>query len=293
MKKISLIFISILISYSNIFASNLDIIKSVSVETDYMYNGVKGINITYKYNFLQLINENNNDTLFDHSIFKINTQLYINNIAIEPANGYQDKENKNGNLEFNLSLLSNDISPTKNDKSMTQFIPYASIKLNEGKQTIDIKAEITGKDATGFFHHQKVEKNEITFDKPKTRTFTLNIDYVEVNVNNSKGQAWDYSVFRTDAPDIEVSVMVANVSVWKKHVNDTYMFAVGPYSKNINFVISENDKIVIYTQDIDLIFHDYIANWNFTTSDKKLGVLYKYSKAKGNIKSCSLDFRID
>lgn len=292
MKNLSFIFISILLS-TNIIASNLDIIKSVSVETDYEYQGVKGINITYKYNFLPLIEENNNDTLLARSSFKINTQLYLNNIAIEPAIGYQEQIGTYENLEFNLFLFSTDISPTKNDKSMAQFIPYAALKLNEGNQTINIKAEITGKDATGFFHHQKVEKNDVTFNKPKTKTFTLNIDYIEVNLNNSKGQAWDYSFFKTDAPDIQASVLVGNISVWKKNVNDTYMFAVGPYSKNINFVISENDKVAILIQDIDIIFHDYIAKWNFTTSDKKSGILYTYNKAKGNIKSCNLNFRID
>lgn len=292
MKNLLLILVSILFT-TNIIASNLDMIKSVSVQTDYEYHGVKGINITYKYNFLPLIQENKNDTLLDNAIFKISTKLYQNNVAIEPAKGYQSQANTNDKLEFTLSLLSTDISPTKTDKTITQFIPYAVLKLNEGNQDIDIKAEITGKDAVDFFHHQKVEKNAITFNKPKTKTFTLNIDYIEVNTMNAQGQAWDYSIFRTDAPDIQVLVLVGNISVWKKSVTDTYMFAVGPYSKNISFIISENDKVEIYIQDIDLIFHDYIANWNFTTSDKKPGTLYTYNKAKGNIKSCNVNFRID
>ena len=71
------------------------------------------------------------------------------------------------------------------------------------------------------------------------------------------------------------------------------MFAVGPNSKNINFTISENDKVAVLVQDIDVLFHDYVAKWVFTTNDKKTGTLYSYNKAKGNIKSCSLTFKID
>lgn len=274
-------------------ASNLKIIQYVDVETDYNYEGVKGINITYRYNFLSLEEENHNDTLLRGCTFYIKTTLSENNSAIEPANGYKSVMNTNGDLEFTIDLMGTEIEASKFDKKVTQFIPYASLKLNEGNHTINVKGEITGKDATGFLHQQKVEKTAITFKKPATKKFTMNIDFVEVNTLNSSGKAWDYAIFRTDAPDVGIDILIGNTSVYKSHVNDTYMFAVGPNSKNINFTISENDKVAVLVQDIDVMFHDYVAKWVFTTNDKKTGTLYSYNKAKGNIKSCNLTFKID
>ncbi|MBK7139990.1 MAG: hypothetical protein IPH74_13675 [Bacteroidetes bacterium] len=71
------------------------------------------------------------------------------------------------------------------------------------------------------------------------------------------------------------------------------MFAVGPNSKNINFTISENDKVALLIQDIDIMIHDFVAKWFFSTSNKKDGLFSTYNTAKGNIKSCSLNFKIE
>lgn len=294
MKKIQVsIFVLLLMVFNNVFSSNLDIISSVTIETDAESEGAKGINVIYKYNFLPLEEESHNDTLLNGSIFKIKTNIYQNNVPVEPANGYASVTNSNGDIEFTLTLMGADIDASKLDKKITQFIPYAALKINQGNNTIQIKTEISGKDATGFLHQQKLEKSSIQFNKPITKTFTMNIDYVELNTLNAKGKAWDYSVFRTDAPDVGVNLLVGNTSVWKSHVNDTYMFAVGPNSKNISFSISENDKIVVLIQDIDIMFDDFAAKLLFSTSDKKTGVFYTYNKSKGNIKSCSLNFKID
>lgn len=292
-KSFCLVFTVLLFSFLHVHASNLKIIQSINVETDYNYQGVRGLNITYRYNFLPLEEENHNDTLLRGCTFTIKTNLFENNNAIEPANGYKSVINTDGDLEFTITLMGADIVATKFDNKVSQFIPYASLKLNQGNHTINVIAEIKGKDATGFLHQQKIEKAATTFTKPATKTFTLNIDYIEVNTLNSKGQAWDYAIFRTDAPDVGVDVLIGNTSVFKNNVNDTYMYAVGPNSKNISFTISENDKVSVLVQDIDVLFHDFIAKWNFSTNDKKTGTLYAYNKVKGNIKSCNLTFKID
>lgn len=294
MKKIKILLLVILLMILNhTFSSNLKIISSITIETDVDFDGAKGINVIYKYNFLPLEEENHNDTLLNGSIFKIKTNVYQNNVAVEPAIGYSSVTNTNGNIEFVLTLMGADIDASKFDKKITQFIPYAALKLNQGSNTIQIKAEISGKDATGFLHQQKLEKSDIQFNKPATKVFTMNIDYVELNTLNARGKAWDYSVFRTDAPDVGVNLLVGNTSVWKSHVNDTYMFAVGPNSKNISFTISENDKVAVLIQDIDIMFDDFAAKLLFSTSDKKAGTVYTYNKPKGNIKSCSLNYKID
>ena len=294
MQKILFLFISVMILTAlQTKANNLKIIQSVTVETDYTLEGTKGINITYRYNFLSLEEEHHNDTILKNSIFKIKTSVSENDEVIEPANGYKSVTDENGDLEFTITLMGSEIEASKFDKNVSQFIPYASLKLNEGVHTISVNAEITGKDATGFLHQQKIAKTNIEFKKPATKNFTLNIDFIEVSTLNTNGKAWDYSLFKTDAPDVGVNILVGNTSVYKNHVNDTYMFAVGPNSKNIQFTISENDKVAILVQDIDVMFDDFIAKLLFKTGDKKSGTLYSYNTAKGNIKSCNITFKIE
>lgn len=275
------------------YADDVKIISYISVETDYEKDGAKGINISYKYNFLSLEEYDHNDTILKNCTFQLKTTLLSNNEPVEPAIGYMANTNNNGDLEYSISLTGKDIEATKFDQQTTQFIPYAAMNLKEGENNITIQAEMSGKDATGYLHQDIKEKLGITFNKPPTKLFTMNIDYIEVNVQNTNGNAWDYAYFKTDAPDVSVTILVGNTSVYKANVNDTYMFAVGPNSKNITFTISEKDKVGVLIQDIDVLFHDFIAKWNFTTHDKKDGQLYTYDKAKGNIKSCSLNFKIN
>lgn len=293
MKQISIAVLIFFILIKPAFSSNLKIINSISVEKDVEYEGAKGLSITYRYNFLPIEEENHNDTILKGAVFHLKTYVLENSSFVEPANGYTSVKNTNGDIEFDLTLMGSEITPSKFDKKITQFIPYASLNLVSGNHNIQIKAILEGKDATGFFHEQILEKTDIQFTKPATKLFTMNIDYIELNTLNSKGHAWDYALFRTDAPDVGVTILVGNTVVWKSHVNDTYMFAVGLNSKNINFSISENDNIIVLVQDIDVMFHDFAAKWNFATKKKVDNQLYTYSKAGGNIKSCNLNFKLE
>lgn len=87
--------------------------------------------------------------------------------------------------------------------------------------------------------------------------------------------------------------MVGTTSVYKNYVDNNYVYSVGPKSKNISFLISENDKINILVQDIDVLFHDLVAKWIFTTKDKKDGEVYTFDKTNSNIKFCSLNYKIN
>lgn len=293
MKQISIAILVLFILIKPAYSSNLKIINSISVEKDVEYQGAKGISITYRYNFLPIEEENHNDTILKGAVFHLKTYVLENSSFVEPANGYASVKNTNDDIEFDLTLMGSEITPSKFDKKITQFIPYASLNLVSGNHNIQIKAVLEGKDATGFFHQQEMEKPYIQFTKPATKLFTLNIDYIELNTLNSKGHAWDYALFRTDAPDVGVTILVGNTEVWKSHVNDTYMFAVGPNSKNINFTISENDNVIILVQDIDVMFHDFVARLVFETKNKKINQIYTYNKTSGNIKSCNLNFKIE
>lgn len=294
MKKLISALILFNFTFFNILkASQLDIIQGIEIEPNYIDDGVHGMKITYRYNFLSLEEEHHNDTLLQNCTFTIKTKISENGKNIGTAKGFKSVTNQNGDLEFTIQLIGSEIQASKYDKLAVQFIPFAALNLMEGEHNLAVKAEISGKDATGFLHNQKIEKNGIVINKPITKTFTMNIDYLEVNTLNSIGQAWDYGIFKTDAPDVGINIMVGNVSVWKSNVNDTYMFAVGPNSKNISFTISKNDKVIFLVQDIDVMFNDFIAKWSFSTNDKKIGSNYNYNKAKGNVKSCNLSFRID
>jgi hypothetical protein len=294
MKK-TLFILLVIVGFNAItFATNnIKIIGSVDVETDYTSNGVKGINITYRYNFLQLEEENHNDTILSKASFAVSAVLYENNQPLEPALGYQSVANANGDAEFGFDFLSNEMQASKFDKKKSLFIPYAALKLSQGNHIISVKSIFSGTDGTGNKHEQKLIDENISFKKPKTNTFTLNIDYIEATEKNAKGNVWDVAFFRTDAPDVGVTVLVGDISVWKKNVNDTYMFAVGPNSRNIVFTISENDRVELLIQDIDVLFHDFIARLAFDTKKLKTNQVYSYNKASGNVKSCSLNFKID
>lgn len=294
MKNVCLMILALFLLKNISFGStNFKIISSVDVETDYIYQGAQGINVTYKYSFLPLEEQNHNDTVLKNASFGISTLIFENGNAIKPALGYQSLLNENGDASANFTFFGSELDATKFYKLKSIFIPYAALNLQEGNHIISVKGIFSGTDGAGVKHQQTIQKDNITFNKPKTSVFTLNIDYVEANTLNSKGQAWDYALFKTDAPDVGINVLVGNTSVWSSHVNDTYMFSVGPNSKNISFLISEKDNVNILVQDIDIMFHDFIAKWVFTTSDKKPGTLYTYNKAKGNIKSCNLLFKID
>ncbi|MCB0507469.1 MAG: hypothetical protein KDD21_04120 [Bacteroidetes bacterium] len=275
-----------------IFATEFNVISSIGVQTDYLLEGTKGIQISYQYNFSDFSNKSNNDTILKDCSFTIRTMLYVDSEPIKIAEGYQAVGNESNEITYNLKLSSVDIEPLGSNQTVTQFIPYAALQLPKGKHTIKIKSELSGKDALGVFHQQKEEKDNIIFEKPETYLFTLNIDYIEVNELNTAGQAWDFAIFNTSAPDVTVNVEVGNTSVFKANVNDTYMFSVGPKSRNIQFVISKNDKVVFRIYDADIMFNDFIAKWIFSTN-KMPGVVYTYKKPSGNIKSCFLSFKYE
>ena len=59
MKKAVFVFLTLFIlNHVICSAENFKIISTIDVETDYMYEGAEGINITYKYSFLPLEEQN-------------------------------------------------------------------------------------------------------------------------------------------------------------------------------------------------------------------------------------------
>ncbi len=268
------------------------IISNIGVLPDFTFEGAKGINLTFQYNFLPIYEQTHNDTILQDCTFKLKVKLESNNAKIGAAKGYQLMENSQNELEYIITLSGTDLQGSTVNKKTNQFIPFAAMQLPEGTHVINVQTTLSGKDVLGNEYQQKFEKNSISIAKPATQLFTMNIDHIEVKPFTSSGQAWDYAFLKTDAPDVGVNIMVGNTSVYKKNVNDSYMFAAGPDSRNITFAISKNDKVVVKIQDIDVLFHDFVAKWVFSTN-KMPGVTYTYKKPTGNVKSCLLTFKYE
>lgn len=293
MKNIFFIVIFFVFSLKGLAQSDeVKILSTIAVEKDYYVEEAKGLNIACKYNFLSLEEQHHDDTILIGATFYVTTRILENGVEISPAKGYASLIGESGTLMFSIPLTGDKIEASKFSKSLEQFIPYASLAIPEGKHTLQVSVSISGKDATGKVWEDKRLTDEITIIKPPIKLVNFNIDYIEVNPLNAKGNAWDYSVFKTDAPDVDVSIMIGSVVVWKSHVNDTYLFSVGPYSRNISFTISQGDKVGVLIQDMDVMYHDFVAKWLFATNNKSDGVEYTYDKSKGNIKSCNLKFSI-
>ncbi|MBX7224440.1 MAG: hypothetical protein K1X55_00285 [Chitinophagales bacterium] len=267
--------------------NEIKILGITTIEKDYYVEGAKGINITYKYNFLSLEEQHHEDTILRGATFYLTTQILEDGMAVTPSKGYASSSDV---LEFQIPLTGVQIEASKFSKTVVQFVPYASLNMSEGSHNIQVYTTVTGKDASGKQWRDSDTSGRISIVKPANKLFHLDIDYIELNTLNAKGNAWDYSIFKTDAPDVGVSVMIGNTVLWESQVNDTYMFSVGPNSRNIEFAISEGDKVGILIQDIDVMYHDFVAKWLFSTNDKKIGTGYTYDKSKGNIKSCNLKF---
>lgn len=296
MNKLFLLAIAFIVTQNSLKAQeNLHIIQSIDVKTDYTYEGVQGVNVIYKYSFFPIEEKyhKNIDSILQDADFLLQTKLLIDNKSITIASGYKTIGNTKNELEDEYSFFAREMYRGTSNKKIERFIPYAALNLSEGKHIISAKGLFSGKDKLGAKYAETVQKDNIEINKPKTHVFTLNIDYIEVNETNAKGNAWDIALFRPDAPDVDANVLIGNTSVWENHVNDTYMFAMGPKSKNISFVISDKDRVTILVQDLDVFFHDFIAKWIFETKDKKAGELNTYEKAGGNIKSCSLSYKVD
>lgn len=289
--RIILILYTILFFTFQSFAET-KIISNLGVLPDFTFEGAKGINLTFQYNFHPIYEQTHNDTILQDCTFTLKVKLVAENKTIGAAKGYQFVENSQNELEYTITLSGTDLQATKVNKKTNQFIPYAALQLPEGVHAIKVQTSLNGKDVLGNEYHQNFEKNSITITKPATQLFTMNIDHIEVKPFTSNGQAWDYAFFKTDAPDVGVNIMVGNTTVYKKNVNDSYMFAAGPDSRNIVFTISKNDKVVVKIQDIDVLFHDFVAKWVFSTN-KMPGVTYTYKKPTGNVKSCLLTFRYE
>lgn len=300
MKRLNILWFSLLLlflSNGRLYSQDLEnIIQNIDVQTDYVQNGVKGLRISNTCDFNVLRKKYGNDSLMKialrQSRFSYVMTFFQDTTQLEPAFGYQHPGKKKEYLEFKI-----DCKPILNDlKNITypfvQFIPYASLKLPNGRQSIQVKYELNGKDGFNASYKQSTQSPDVTFMKPVTKIFECSLDSLVIKPFNAQGQAWDHSVFGTDAPDLDFSIIMGDLEVGNIHKGNSYYIAFPDKPRVFRFLISENDEVSIVLKDSDDVFHDPIASWRFDTANMKDNVTYQQKEAKTNMQAFSFRCKV-
>ncbi len=215
-------------------------------------------------------------------------------MAISPAQGYQHLANQKNEIVFTRNLLRSESEASKIDKKVDVFVPYATLKLPAlCNYSITAKAEVEMEIDMERKLIQAIANQHIAFYKPATHTASFVIDSIAVNTLDSRGRAWDHSLFTSDAPDMGVAITLANTIVWQKYFNNTYLFALPATANTISFAISEGDQVIFLIEDGDIMVSDLIANISFKSNEVKSGEWQQYTTTGGNVKACSIFFKID
>ncbi len=274
--------------------NNAKIINAIVVEKTDTTFAVQGLKISYTYNFSALGNQEYIDSIVKTTNYKISTRIFIKDEAVNPGYGYNAFRNSRNDFEITSHIFSTDIKNVKTDKQATVFIPYAALKLPAlTNYTVTVKAAlvstvwVTDKDV------QLIEQSNISFYKPETLTATVYVDSIEVTTLDSKGQAWDYSFFGKDYPDIDVAIKLSEDVLWEKWINNKFLFVLKPNEKSFAFSISKNDKITILVEDRDLLINDLIENFECITTGKIKGQWYAVTSKSSTVKQCKILYRIN
>ncbi len=297
MKKYFLYLLALLlIPISPLFSSEL--LQGITVQPEQTLHGVKGFEVICSYSFQSIRTAygkgKQTDTILDKSSFELICIVYENQIGVKPAAGYGHLANSKDEIAFKYAFTNSEVTSTEKSGAQQMFIPYSALGMQQGNHTIAIKAIIRGKDGTGKTYEEQEVQRGITFTKPKTRTFHLTIGHIEVTPLDGSGKSWDNSMFGKEAPDVGVTVLVANTAIWHNEVNDTYMFAVGPYSQNIAFLISEDDTVTLLVEDMDVVLrNDHIATWYIPTGDNQSNTVQQFEGKSPLVKSHNITYRIE
>lgn len=295
--SILLIFLLIVISGNSIFAQNKEnILPEVSIQTDYVENGVKGFRIVTSCDYKILRKKYASDSLLERALtnakFSLKLSIFQDTSRVKPAFGYQTAFGKNDFIEIKLPCNPFYLDSKPASVNNVIFIPYAGLKLKEGKQSLSISADLYGKDGLNTTYKQNTRSAVFTFIKPITKIFECALDSLIVKPFDNNGQAWDHELFGTDAPDLDFSIKMGDLEVGNIHKGNNYSILFSAKPRVFRFLVSENDEVTIFLTDIDDAFHDPIASWRFDTSNMKEGTVYEQKEAKQNMKSFSFKCKL-
>ena len=293
---LTLLFLTIFFSHSVLAQNKENIIQEVLVQTDYVENGVKGLRISASCDYTILRKKYATDSLLrvalEKSKFSFRVSMYQDSIQVKPAFGYQAAFGKGEFLEIKLPC-----NPVYSESkpvvvANVLFIPYAALKLKDGKQTLSVSVDLFGKDGFNSTYRQTTRSAVCSFSKPATKMFECSLDSLVVKSFDNNGQAWDHELFGTDAPDLDFSIKMGDVEVGNIHKGNNYFISFPTKPRVFRFLVSENDEVTIFLTDIDDAFHDPIASWHFNTTNMKDGVIYEQKEAKQNLKAFSFRCKV-
>ena len=296
MKIVLLIFCIVFFKVNLLAQDKPEIIKSISLIADHVEKGVRGINVTVSYNFQFLDSIYPADSILKDAVFASSFKIYLEifengkNVSADMGHNSVTKENGHFYMRSGIILMQDEVSK---DMKADIFIPYASLKLTPEKHRIKLKAWISGKDGLSKSHKSAAQLKELEFTKPATKIFEVAIDSLVVNYFDTRGQAWDRSLFGSDSPDLDFNVYVASVNVGNIYKEDSYFVSSPSRPWIFRFVISENDEVILSLQDRDNIFHDDIASWKFISSNMRPGISYEQNQAKNNMRSFSFRCKVE
>lgn len=298
MKRICLFLFLLTLSFSHCaLAQNKEnIIPEVSIQTDYVENGVKGFRIVTTCDYNVLRKKYATDSVLKraltHSKFAFKLSIFQDTAQIKPAFGYQKVFGKSDFIEIRQTCNPAYFESKPALVSSTIFIPYAALKLKEGKQTLTVSADLNGKDGFNTVYKQNTRSAAFTFVKPLTKIFECSLDSLVVKTLDNNGQAWDHELFGTDAPDLDFSIKMGDLEVGNIHKGNDYSISFPEKPRVFRFLISENDEVTIFFTDTDDVFHDPIASWRFNTSNMQEGLVYEQKEAKQNLKAFSFKCKV-
>jgi hypothetical protein len=274
----------------------VSMIKITSVTKDFVYKGAIGIKLecAYDYNFLKT--KYTSDSLLSKSTrgadFKIYTTVFQNKELVQPAYGYTSIKRADGNMEMASNLLTPMGTTNLDNNSTTIFIPYASLKLPSEQNEVYVHLRIQGKDSFGVKYQQKIKTETISFQKPALKIFEFSLDSMIVNYIDDKGQAWDYSFSRSDAPDLDFNLLVGGTEVGNIHKGNSYALKFAEKPRVFSFHVSENDEVWLYLVDEDTFINDEIASWRFVTTSMTNGISYEQQEKKANLTGFHFTFKV-
>ncbi len=292
-----LIFLLTVVSGNPLFAQNKEnIIPQVKIQMDYVENGVKGFRILTDFDYNALRKKYPADSMLNKALtnakFSFKLSVFQDTSQVKPAFGYQKTLGKGDFIEIKSSNNPLFFESKPSLSTHIVFIPYAGLKLKEGKQSLSISADLYGKDGFNTTYKQNTRSDVFTFIKPLTKIFECSLDSLIVKPFDNNGQAWDHELFGTDAPDLDFSIKMGDLEVGNIHKGNNYGISFPEKPRVFRFLVSENDEVTIFLTDTDDAFHDPIASWRFDTSNMKEGTIYEQTEAKQNMKSFSFKCKL-
>lgn len=266
--------------------------ESVLLEKDIVVEGSKGIRITGKCNFLAYKANYNSDSLMmkaflDNAFYLTITPMQKDSVNIKPALGHNAVfAEEKVSTKLKMKPASDDVK--SGTITFSWFVPYASLKLNAGEQDLAFSVLFYGKDGFNNVISGKYKTEKIAFQKPKTRTFEVQLDSLTVNTFDNNGELWDVSFSsKVDKPDLKWTILLGDKELGSIQKGNSSTINFGKKPRIFKFTISENDEVYIYLTDEDDFQDDPIANWKYNTSNMKDDVVYKQEEKKANLASFS------